>query len=53
LWELASYSIPELEKLVAKAFDLKAKDAKPRLAQILGDTMELKPGNLILKRTKQ
>jgi hypothetical protein len=49
---LASYSIPALEKLLAKTLKLKASEAGTKLAEILGELLSVKPGNLILKRGK-
>src|SRR5215475_10443963 len=45
---LANYSIPNVEKLVAKALKLKAKEAGAKLAEILGELLSVKPGNLCL-----
>jgi hypothetical protein len=47
---LANYSIPSVEKLVAKALKLKAKEASVKLAEILGDLLTVRQGNLCLKR---
>jgi hypothetical protein len=47
---LANYSIPSVEKLVAKALKLKAKEAGVKLAEILGDLLTVRQGNLCLKR---
>jgi hypothetical protein len=49
---LANYSIPSLEKLLAKTLKLRAKDASAKLSEILGDLLSVKPGNLCLKRIK-
>jgi len=49
---LANYSIPAVEKCVAKALKLKAKEAGAKLAEILGELLQVKPGNLCLKRVK-
>jgi len=49
---LVNYSIPNVEKLVGKALKLRAKDTGVKLAEILGDLLTVKPGNLCLKRVK-
>ena len=49
---LMSFSIPNVEKLLAKSLNIKAKEAGTKLAQILGDLLAVKPGNLVLKRVK-
>ena len=50
LEQLANYSIPSVEKLIAKALKLKAKEAGLKLAEILGDLLTVRQGNLCLKR---
>ena len=52
LEELANYSIPNVEKLLAKALKLRAKESSAKLGEILGELLSVKPGNLCLKRTK-
>ena len=52
LGELASFSIPSVEKLLAKTLGLKGKEAGVKLAQILGELLNVRPGNLCLKRVK-
>jgi hypothetical protein len=49
---LANYSIPSIEKCVAKALKLKAKEASIKLSEILGDLLTVRQGNLCLKRVK-
>jgi hypothetical protein len=49
---LQNFSIPAIEKCVAKALKLRAKDAGVKLAEILGELLSVKPGNLCLKRVK-
>lgn len=46
---LADYSIPAVEKLLAKSLAIKPKDAGQKLAQILDGYLSVKPGNLLLK----
>jgi|SRR5215475_11757656 len=50
---LMSFSIPNVEKLLAKSLNLKAKEAGTKLAEILGELLSVKPGNLVLKRVKE
>jgi hypothetical protein len=50
--QLANYSIPNVEKLLGKTLGLRAKDAGTKLAEILGDLLNTRAGNLILKRAK-
>ena len=49
---LQNFSIPAVEKCVAKSLKLKAKEAGAKLAEILGELLAVKPGNLVLKRVK-
>jgi hypothetical protein len=49
---LASYSIPALEKLLARELKLKGKEAGAKLSEILGELLNVKPGNPVLKRVK-
>jgi hypothetical protein len=48
---LASYSVPALEKLVAKRFAIPAKEASVKLAELLGDCLNIKQEKDVLKRT--
>jgi len=50
---LANYSIPNVEKLLAKALKLRGKESSAKLGEILGELLSVKPGNLCLKRNKE
>jgi uncharacterized protein DUF2800 len=47
---LSNYSIPAVEKLLAKNLQLKNKETGAKLAEILGSLLTVRPGNLILKK---
>lgn len=47
---LANYSIPTIEKLLARSLKLKASQVSAKLAEILGDLLGVRPANLVLKR---
>jgi hypothetical protein len=48
--KLADYSIPSVESLLAKSLGVSVKKAHAKLAEILGDLMQIKKGNMILRR---
>ena len=50
--ELASYSIPAVEKLLAKSLGIKGKRASDKLTEILGELLTIKQG-LVLKRVRR
>ncbi len=50
--QLANYSIPSVEKLIAKVLKLKGKEASIKLAEILGELLTVRPGSPCLKRVK-
>jgi CRISPR/Cas system-associated exonuclease Cas4 (RecB family) len=50
--EACKVSIPQLEKVVARAFDLNAKEAKAILEEKLADVMETKTSEPIMVRAK-
>jgi hypothetical protein len=49
---LMNFSIPAVEKMLAKSLGIKAKEASVKLAEILGELLNVKPGNLVLKRAR-
>jgi PD-(D/E)XK nuclease superfamily len=52
LEQLVNYSIPSVEKLIARTLKLKTKEAGLKLAEILGNLLIVRQGNLCLKRVK-
>ena len=49
---LMNFSIPAVEKMLGRSLKLKAKEAGTKLAEILGELLTVKAGNLCLKRTR-